>query len=89
MMVALMTAVMVLALLLNTYALVFLIVLVASETSGHETTSDWILLLSLALVPVVNIIYILCCGRGTSWLSLYFKRKGLEEQKRIEAMSKD
>ena len=46
----------------------------------------WYLLLSAIII--INIIYILRV-KNFGWLSLYFKRKALEEKKKIQNLKKD
>jgi hypothetical protein len=65
-------------------------------TIGIRTaTKDWplkddpvsiLLLFLVALTPLVNLIYIFLRS-GESWLGLYFKRKAMEEKKKIDELS--
>jgi hypothetical protein len=66
-------------------------------TIGIRTaTKEWplkddpvslLLLFLFALTPLVNLIYIFF-GSGESWLTLYFKRKAMEEKKKIDELSR-
>jgi hypothetical protein len=46
-----------------------------------------LLLFLLALTPVTNLIYIFL-GSGESWLEFNFKRKAMEEKKKIDGLSR-
>lgn len=39
------------------------------------------------LTPLINLLYIFFWRPEESWLTLYFKRKGLEEKKKIEELA--
>ena len=47
-----------------------------------------LLLLLFSLTPLANLIYIFL-GTGESWLGLYFKRKAIEEKKKIDERSSE
>lgn len=74
------------AIVLNVYALGLFVVLCALE--GPPTGGDFPFVFAVTLVPIVNLFYIRCGKVEASWLGMYFKRKRLEEQKRIEALEK-
>ena len=46
----------------------------------------WFLL--LCVIAIINMIFIIKF-KGSGWLSLYFKRKELEEKKKIQNLKKD
>ena len=75
-----------LAIFVNVAVLVFLTFLCVTKRAGTE---DLIITFVITLYCVVNLI-VSCFARveGPSWLGLYFKRKRLEEQKRIETLEK-
>lgn len=76
----------VIAVILNVCMLGFIVMICVQERpSGLE----WVGAVGLAAIPIVNLTYILGYPSEASWLGLYFKRKRLEEKKRIEALETD
>ena len=74
------------------YGIFILIDLIVDDFGGSVETEFVIVLTSILLVcAVVNIIalWLNWFSFSTSWAGLYFKRKALEEQKRIEALKGD
>ena len=55
-------------------------------TEGVPSGDEWLFLIPMIAAPVCSIIALLC-STGDSWLPLYFKRKALEEKKKIEALN--
>ena len=53
---------------------------------GVPSGDEWLFLIPMIAAPVCSIIALLC-STGDSWLPLYFKRKALEEKKKIEALN--
>jgi len=56
-------------------------------TKGPPTKEDWLFVIPMILAPVLSIIVILS-PKGENWLSLYLKRKALEEKLKIDQLSK-
>lgn len=50
---------------------------------GVPDDDDLFIVLLIYVVPLVNLLA-LCMNAGDTFLSLYFKRKALEERKKIE-----
>ena len=60
--------------------------LVAQGLPSGEYILFWLIIVGC---PIVNLItYLRSSKHGYYWLDLYFKRKRLEEQRRIEALEK-
>jgi hypothetical protein len=58
-------------------------------TQGFPTGGYFFVWLIIAGCPVVNLITLLTSGKECNhFLGLYFKRRRLEEEKRIEALKK-
>lgn len=65
-------------------------VLIGLMTNGPSDSWDTVQrLFALVWFILVTIVVAFSEPSDTSWLGLYLKRKGLEEQKRIEALEKD
>ncbi len=76
------------AVVLNIGALVALSVIIADD-GLPSTVYGWLICSALGLCPIVNMMFMWGKWGDKSWLGLYFKRKRLEEQKRIEALERD
>lgn len=72
------------AISLNIMLLVIVLFLVATE--GVSEGKAWLLLIPMVAAPICSLIAIFG-AKGESWLSLYFKRKTLEEKRKIEQLS--
>ena len=74
----------IIALVANALLLGFIIYLLFAKgmPNGNEI---WIVIL-LALVPILN-IYAIRSSTGDDWISLWFRRKALEEKKKIERLT--
>jgi hypothetical protein len=77
------------AIILNFILLVFFayIVLRRGLPSGRETF-DWMFIALINAVPLCNLFVLLRHRDSNNWLALYFKRKSLEEKKRILELKK-
>lgn len=75
------------AIILNVGVLVFVAFMCIYE--GVPEGDEIILLIPLFGIPLVNLWVIGFRRKGDSWLGLYLKRKALEEQEKIEALSED
>ena len=73
----------ILAILLNIALIIFMSYMMINEK--NMDSEEWIIFTFLMSVAIVNIIVIF--SKGESWLGLYFKRKRLEEQQKIEDLS--
>lgn len=62
------------------------IVAVMFATKGAPKGDDWMLVIPMIAAPVCSIIALLV-STDDGWMSLYFKRKALEEKKKIEAIN--
>jgi hypothetical protein len=80
----------ILAILVNSFWLIFIALSLFKEdgTSKLPTESGETFLILLFSVTLINLLYIIFWS-GESWLALYFKRKIMEEKKRIEELSKE
>jgi hypothetical protein len=72
------------AIIMNVALLVIMGMFVISEGAPFGSL-EWAFLISCLVAPVVNLCYIFAFS-GKSWLGTYFKRKRLEEEKRIEEL---
>lgn len=83
----------VLANLINLVLVVAITILVGYEIQ-HERgpisfkLSEWIFIAALYAVPLVNFFALSASGKGKDFLSLYFERKRLEQEKRIAELRK-
>jgi hypothetical protein len=79
------------AVIFNVFLLILTIYALIIEKVNIKNTELYVLLLitlSIA-VPIFNIAIISSFKRDRKgWISLYFQRKALEEQKKIETMNK-
>jgi hypothetical protein len=71
----------VLSILLNIILIIFVILEIVKHRMPSDIGEVFLFLLLLG-TPLVNLVYVLFLG-GESWLTLYFKRKALEEKKKI------
>ncbi len=72
-----------LSILLNIAVVTAMIFLIASE--GIPDEGKYMLLFVLLIfTPIVNLYVLL--GKNGDWVSLYFKRKAMEEKSRIEEL---
>ena len=75
------------AIVLNIILLILAVYLLV--TQGFPSGGYFLVWLIIAGCPIVNLITLLTGGKdGNHFLSLYCKRRRLEEQKRIEALEK-
>ena len=72
------------AIVLNFSLLIFLGFMLIQE--GLSKGKELLFLVFLTIVPVVS-IYALWDSRGSDWVSLYFRRKALEEQRKIDELN--
>lgn len=72
--------------LCNIALLLLLLFLAASR--GWPTSDDWLFLILFITTPVANLIALHGAANNSSWFALYFKRKALEEEKKIEELTK-
>jgi len=57
--------------------------------SEHGNNSAMLLIgFFLVVCPLVNLFVLYNLQSGTGWLALYFKRKSIEEQQKIDAINK-
>jgi hypothetical protein len=69
--------------------ILFLLAVYLLLTQGSPTGGYFLVWLIIAVCPIVNLITLLTGGKEDNhFLGLYFKRRRLEEQKRIEALEK-
>jgi len=76
------------AILFNLLLLVFLSILIFEEGVPDFTNFGWYEIIGTFLLfftPIISIFVIR--KEGQDWLSLYFKRKALEEKKKIDQMN--
>ena len=74
----------ILTILTNLGFLVFMFFIALTESLVAE---ELIMVPSLIVLFSLNIYYIIQSKGGEDWLSLWFKRKRLEEEKKIENLS--
>lgn len=83
----------ILANLINLVLVVIITVSVGYEIQ-HERgpisfkLGEWIFIAALYAVPLVNFLALSASGKGKDFLSLYFERKKLEQEKRIAELRK-
>ena len=70
------------AIILN-ILLVGVVILLAAEEVRTIKGSEILLYLFFVTVPIINLI---AFASSPGWIQMYFKRKALEEQKKIEAL---
>jgi len=75
------------AIILNVGVLVWVAFMCIYE--GVPEGDEIFVLISFLGIPLVNLWVIGFRCKGDGWLGLYLKRKALEEQEKIEALSKD
>lgn len=75
----------IIAVLLNLIILGLALFFLAKK--GMPSGDDWLLLIPWILAPIINLIAIMLCTKGDNWFSLYFKRKALEEKRKIEQLN--
>ena len=73
-----------LAIFSNVFLLGVVVFLLASE--GAPEGGYWLLFIPMVLAPLFSLIAIFGT-KGDNWLSLYFKRKVLEEKRKIDQLS--
>jgi hypothetical protein len=80
----------ILAILVNAFWLIFISVNLVKDgfQSRLATEPGETFLILLFSVTLINLLYIFFSS-GESWPALYFKRKALEEKKRIAELSKE
>jgi len=57
--------------------------LVASVQGAGLSGGEWVSFLAVLLLILLN-IYFIASKKGDTWISLFLKRKALEEKKKIE-----
>jgi uncharacterized membrane protein YbhN (UPF0104 family) len=67
--------------------LLLVMVLFLFATDGAPEGEAWLFVILIIAASICNLI-VLFGARGETWLSLYFKRKTLEEKKKINQLSK-
>ena len=76
----------ILSILLNIALISIAIFLITEKGVRKIEPFEFLIFILLFLTPIINLIYILIWG-GNTWLSLYFKRKAIEEQIKIKELS--
>jgi hypothetical protein len=76
----------IISILLNIALIILTIPFVIATGALREGGKYLILPLLTILIPLINLLYI-SFWREESWLTLYFKRKSLEEKKKIEELA--
>jgi len=75
----------IIAILLNIAVLLFFAYMITKEGLPKEGKDLIFIFLFLLFTPLINLLYIFI-RKEESWLTLYFKRKALEEKKKIEEL---
>lgn len=76
----------VIAILLNALLLVLMIIGVITDFANN---TEEVTIILAVVVPIFNIFtFVIKKPVGFKWLRLYFERKRLEEQQKIDALSK-
>jgi hypothetical protein len=82
----------IIAIILNVILLIVIVVLIAKEGfPGPEDEGflfDLLSFLLIVLTPIVSLVALLLEKSG-SWLSLYFRRKAVEEKARIAKLDRE
>ena len=71
----------IIAILLNSIFLGWILYMSIKEGFGGAEGWDIIIILLLFLIPIINILALIL-GKD-NWITLYFKRKALEEKRKI------
>ena len=58
------------------------------DTEKIIDTKNFLIFTAITLLPIINIIALVIQGKGKDFLSLYFERKKLEQQKKIIELEK-
>ena len=77
----------VLAITFNVILLGFLTSLIVKNGFPDSDDSEFLFACTAILTPVFNLVYQFSDKKGDGWLSLYLRRKALEEQKKIDQMN--
>lgn len=79
----------ILAILLNVLLICLGLFLLLVEKSGDTITTKLVIVYGILFAaPIASIMaFLFSSDRSGNWISLYFKRKALEEQKRIDELS--
>ena len=77
----------IIAAVLNIALLGFLAPLILENGFPGFEDSEFYLTWIAFLAPIFNLLYLFSSGKENNWLSLYLKRKALEEQKKIDQMN--
>ncbi len=64
------------------------VVIVEFFKSGIPKGNDWWIFIPLVFAPIFSIIA-LYIQKGDNWLSLFLKRKALEEKQKIDQLNKN
>ncbi len=74
------------AILLNIALIVTFCFMTAKFGLPKIDEREFLLFLLIFVTPLINLLYIFF-SKGESWLALYFKRKAMEEKRKIEKLS--
>ena len=74
-----------LSILLNIAVVTVIIFPIASE-GIPDKGEDILVTVLLIFIPIVNLYVLLGLGKNGDWVSLYLKRKAMEEKSRIEEL---
>lgn len=69
----------------NVFVLIWASYMLATEGVDSADPYELFAIVAVFGIPVLNLIALWCVG-GDTWLGLYFKRKAMEEKKKIEAL---
>ena len=72
------------AILANFGFLIYISFMIGSEGLPYDNLVSFLLIVSFFILNLFVIIF----GNGNNWLSLYFKRKAIEEKKKIAEIEK-
>jgi len=64
------------------------VVIFAFMESGIQKWNDWLIFILWVFVPIFSIIA-LFVQKGDNWLSLFIKRKALEEKQKIDQLTRN
>jgi hypothetical protein len=77
-----------LTLLTNLGFLMWLLYVALVEGLG-QPSFDWLIFIGFFVFLVSNFYFIVSEKKGNDWLSLWFRRKSLEEKRKIEDLEKN
>lgn len=73
--------------LISNFALLGFVCYCLFKSGIPKSNEDIVAFSVMTLTPILNLVALFFSGIGENWLSLYLKRKALEEQRRIDKLA--